>query len=948
MFSGFFSSVNKLFHWVFSPSFEGDVSSVDTQLLSDDTSEEVVCDINTYHRDVHISNAGLEHVIHELNPDVPHPSVPAFARMLEQLVQDVQGVMNFTINWVDQRGNIRYLTFPRVMVQSEGLLSVLNRVISENEGALYGSDIPVRQVRNMVVDTTSFSYYINPVESGSGIPVNFNYYETVGLMSDNCNCLIECFNILASKEINSSIEINPMDVRVRANLPKTGPLSLNHIPNLEKLYGIKVCVVKDTKNPRMVKGKFVHDTAHQYMYGGVSTKKNMIVHLSNHFDVVTRSYTISETHCPKTGVFVGFGKKLSEQHIERILRRRNSVASVSDSEESSYIFFDYETVYDPRTGRIKPYGVCAIMYRNRKKISCFKMMSLDNVQNGFTYWLNTLSLPRNVHHYLIGYNNSRYDNFILLNDLLTRGRAVKNAVFVNNRILKFEYQGIIVRDLCLFLNMSLRDACKSFKCDMQKMDINHDDIQAKYETGDLIFELPKIEPYMVRDVESLAELFFKSQDSTKRLLYQDIISHLTTPSMSYSIFKHTVKKENIPICDLETTYFIRKATIGGRAQIWGTNIVFDDLVCIDCVSLYPFVMMNNIFPIGQPHYVDKYAGLIGVYNCVVHKQPERLIIPFRREDYSLNWKHHGVIECVLTNVDIDCILRHGGEVEVGSGYAWNISESDVFNQYFQPLVDEKMHQDKLKNSRVKFEGLRINPQSSGTMKGDEYNAAIREFTKLCMNALSGKCIERIHDKHTQVIKNVRDWLNFIGRVDINTVTCRGVGYSTIAEGALLEPEIKTPTIWGVLIYAYARTHMYENIISKLPVIYGMDTDSAFTTKSALKALDQKLFGNEFGQFKIEMESTHGIFIAPKCYLFARNGEVIKWRFKGISETDTCDGIHVKDNLISIFTRLAEGETLSFKTPHISRKVINDNNVLELKHTVLTKYISSHSNSAEWS
>ncbi|KAJ1764799.1 hypothetical protein LPJ74_006569 [Coemansia sp. RSA 1843] len=202
-----------------------------------------------------------------------------------------------------------------------------------------------------------------------------------------------------------------------------------------------------------------------------------------------------------------------------------------------------------------------------------------------------------------------------------------------------------------------------------------------------------------------------------------------------------------------------------------------------------------------------------------------------------------------------------------------------------PLVEEKIKQDELKERG-----------------SEDYNPAVRELCKLLMNSLSGKLIQRDYDDVIEIIKSKEALSKFrqkckedIRIINMNKDVC-------IVAGTLQQYINKMPTIYGALIYSYARSHMYDTILSKVnpSKLFGMDTDSAFITVGQYHELVEKypgIFGNDFGQFKEEVlelvdikneDGPFGIFVAPKCYCFyardKKTGEerFIKARFKGIN------------------------------------------------------------------
>ena len=98
-----------------------------------------------------------------------------------------------------------------------------------------------------------------------------------------------------------------------------------------------------------------------------------------------------------------------------------------------------------------------------------------------------------------------------------------------------------------------------------------------------------------------------------------------------------------------------------------------------------------------------------------------------------------------------------------------------------------------------------------------------------------------------------------------------------------------PAWIGLYIYAYARCHMYDTIISTGEVIY-MDTDSALITKKFYKKLMKnkpEMFGNKFGQYEEEIGKGYKcIIISPKTYCVISKSEgKSKYKCKGVRKTD---------------------------------------------------------------
>ena len=99
-----------------------------------------------------------------------------------------------------------------------------------------------------------------------------------------------------------------------------------------------------------------------------------------------------------------------------------------------------------------------------------------------------------------------------------------------------------------------------------------------------------------------------------------------------------------------------------------------------------------------------------------------------------------------------------------------------------------------------------------------------------------------------------------------------------------------PLWFGILIYAYARKHMYENILEKYNPIY-MDTDSAILKieyyqklmqqkpELFLKNGDLKIFGNLSDEFQ---QADEVYCFNPKNYFVFNENTLVKKGCKGVS------------------------------------------------------------------
>ncbi|KAF9118503.1 hypothetical protein BGX30_004529 [Mortierella sp. GBA39] len=158
---------------------------------------------------------------------------------------------------------------------------------------------------------------------------------------------------------------------------------------------------------------------------------------------------------------------------------------------------------------------------------------LDKVGEIFSAVCSNNKCPK----YLIGFNNSGFDNFLLVQQAVYSNLHVKNVmVDAGNRLLSMTMSHFKVFDLYRVLMMSRKKAY-----------------------------------YSLRDVESLRELFFKVKSVVANMTSLVLEDELTIASMTYKAFLASLDeetKENLPIVDLAMDNTIRMATVGGRTQVF--------------------------------------------------------------------------------------------------------------------------------------------------------------------------------------------------------------------------------------------------------------------------------------------------------------------------------------------------------------------------------------------
>lgn len=872
-------------------------------------------ELTEYYYEDHVRNSTIGIVDHRftLRSTLNMPTPFQYINMVSHQAKSLNAT-NVTLEYVSSNDTVYHLNFSNndlVNHTPEDLLNILRKGSSEWDDDLYsGSDYIKNSIASYSLSMTHFTIIVSHIQGGYGKMIP-DYYQTLGLENNNDDCLIQCF--LYIHHLHRPEIIPPRIEEIRKELFSEGKLGIDAIPLLEKLFDIQIDVLRDYRHlefdtqRNIGKGISLIDSIQTvitrddpvYIYGS-GHHKWQLLYKDNHFDVITKIFKASECHCPHTGNFLGYGHNYSKKQLARELKKKFQPDSEnltqydgSEDEEDKdtwYYFFDYETVFDPVTMEIIPYAYAIVKCDHRFNILDIRCHIGIGCDKHLSNYLFTESPTHEEKKYLIGYNNSRFDNFILLRYALRNNDYIGYTRFAGNSIVSATVNKFIIRDLCRILNMPLDTACKAFRIKLPKLTgvIKHHEIQMRYIDGTLnqyiVDMYDTIKRYVVRDCECLSELYKLTRESMQKLIHLDIESHYTLPGMSYAAFKKIVDGKKLPVLDKcyeRNDKLVRQAIIGGRSQMRTCKRNEKDLYAIDCVSLYPFVMLNREYPIGMPIDTNKYVeDKIGVYDVTIHNQDVNKlnIIPLRDEKSKrLNWTYKGEIRCVLSTVDIECLKRYNASITIHDGIYWEKTTNTLFDQYFKPLIAEKKRQDELKDTQ-------------------QYNAAIRETCKLLMTSLSGKLAQRLYTTETKIMRNASDVDRFYALTIPGTQTFVKFGSAYIAKGKK-NAVATTPCVYGVLIYAYAREHMYENVLKHLTAdeLYGMDTDSAFITKDSLKKINNNVMGKDVGQFKIEVEDCDGIFLAPKCYCFYQENNIVKARFKGVNMKKDID---MDDELIN--------------------------------------------------
>lgn len=574
----------------------------------------------------------------------------------------------------------------------------------------------------------------------------------------------------------------------------------------------------------------------------------------------------------------------------KIEQEVDTTENVNEKKErkNRYLFFDYETIYDPAKCDLMSYAVycnlCeSLSYDENKK--CFIAPGQDNFFTGinsnrdFVEYL--LKINNNEYNtFVIGYNSSRFDNFLLLEELAKQNLINQSSVFVaNGSILRMNFLYFSTIDLCRFLNQPLKVALSGFKCTIKKGDFSHILPQRAFMVGGW-FELmrwiennnQKLYEYNRDDVLGLKELYYKVKAQISKISANwegveyhtnktsksykinytkpvEMEKYMTISSLCYDLWKNSIKATMLNFDQIHAAetlginLFIRSSNIGGRSQIFKYGCFETPIQSLDVTSLYPFIMgcADLSYPIGSETIVKTIEGaesliergFLGVYHCRIVWQPDVKIIPEKIPGQPYNWTSNNSFDRVLNSNDIKVLREYGGVVNIllksvdgveACGVCWVQSSKDVFKEYVKVLAELKNKEDRYKDN-----GDTVN-----------YNPAMRELTKMGLNSLSGKMGQREFNEEYKFCMSKNDELNFINSHDNVKMQLLPRYDSTLMIGDKNDYEYKKKKCkpWALMsfLYSYAREHMYKSILSKSMTKKATDTDSNHLEVTELEKL----------------------------------------------------------------------------------------------------------------
>jgi hypothetical protein len=604
-------------------------------------------------------------------------------------------------------------------------------------------------------------------------------------------------------------------------------------------------------------------------------------------------------------------------------------------------------------------------YILKKFKRCYNYITFD-CSDIFIKWI----LDNQQHHIMrfVSYNGANFDNIILLRSLLETKQkhrerkddiVIQDIQYNNNQLLNFKLNGRhTFFDLRRHLLGSLKNNCESFKLpkEYSKLDMNHNYIQHTYNKFldesvntdnigqrlqarikfiDEIKRMEELQKYNDNDVISLAILFTKYYATISNVegfefLKDNFTNYNTIGKVVATKFKKHVenKKINLPKLDIIQYQDMQKYKIAGRCEMFNGKIHTKDPVCsLDICSMYPFVMtiLNCYYPCGEIKTAKKYyksTEKLGFWYCDVDQSSlrERNLpnIYAEKTGDENDWGTHNILEkYLLSNITIDLLLKYKVKIKI-------YNEIDLLDDEGQKIGNKRSFYFTKKERSIDMFGFLAelmkakNEQDTYKKNKDtSYNPALREVLKLAMNSLSGKVIQGLFLDKIGVLDNLQQYEKIAEKYDTNIINNIGdklfVSYKIDITDAINR---QSPIYLGCFIYEYARSYMYEVLLSKVGLdkciyqdtdclkfrvsdmnnwinTYGNQSvphwedagkyDSRYNDNHPLYHPETKVFGSFENELK---DNNLFILLQKKMWLVAKTDgdrvSYIKTRFKGIN------------------------------------------------------------------
>lgn len=481
--------------------------------------------------------------------------------------------------------------------------------------------------------------------------------------------------------------------------------------------------------------------------------------------------------------------------------------------------------------------------------------------------------PLNIYAHFGG----KFDFMFLLDEIL-KSKTYDATVLVprGSSILYFQVKigarEYTFRDSSALLPFSLKSITENFGVSHMKQEWDHSKTKGYSK---------ELSVYLQHDCKGLYEslkMFWSWP------LIQKAGPSSTIAGQAMRVFRTYLKEELWGLGD-RAADFCRLSYLGGRVEIFRPACTKGPLYEYDVNSLYPYVMRDNVYPVGNGHFTyDFVTDLLGIYEANV-VAPALLDVP------SLGIISDGKFlfpvgrfKGVWTNVELEYAKTLGYRIEVVKGYVFPQSRK-LFYDFITDLYEIRLTSPK--------------------------NSVSDIAAKLLMNSSYGRFGMSLDKENLVFGSNDSE-----GMDEYKTLTIGGRHVAISKEPVRLRT-FTHPAI-ASFVTSYARIHMHKIFRNLGTDLYYTDTDSIFTTR----VLDH---GKDLGQLKLEATYESAIFLLPKTYIakgFAKSKIAMKgFDKKKISQFEFDDFHNALEGDLKRFKIENEPKFATFKTALAQKKLV---------------------------
>ncbi len=439
---------------------------------------------------------------------------------------------------------------------------------------------------------------------------------------------------------------------------------------------------------------------------------------------------------------------------------------------------------------------------------------------------------------IIIHNGGRFDLVSLLMDessgigewdLIPTGSSI---VFLKCKSFKKQ---IIFQDSFQLLKSSLKKCCHDYKVETPKRDIDIDRIEEIFHN-----DYEQFDKYLRADCKGLYQVL----EAFQKIMDIDFVP-VTTASLAMYLFRRKFLEKDFMLPSLRmnnrTDRFITRAYAGGRVECFRPGI-YEQAYSYDINSLYPSVMINNLYPIGRPVFTTKWnAKHLGFYD-ITWNQKDRSIPP-------VLWiKSKNGFECVyegrwtIPSPEIKLALKHGVEIEFHSGLFFPKS-MNLFKNWVTHWYETRLE------------------------AKDDGNNALAECCKLMMNRLYGKFAQKEEAEKVCKIEDKETLIKLLKKKCLKPYQEENFLYTVTEQRMIPHRAVHI----AAMVTSYARVVLAESLISHINTLIYCDTDSVHLTAP----MNEDFISDQLGYFKAEEEGK-AVYLGRKAYMIGD-----KQKFKGI-------------------------------------------------------------------